>query len=56
MTTEFQDQNYDALSKYATDLCKLAEEGKLDPVIGRDEEIRRTIRVLSRRTRKTTQC
>ncbi|CUG83160.1 ATP-dependent Clp protease heat shock protein 100, putative [Bodo saltans] len=48
VTSQFQDQNYDALSKYATDLCKLAEEGKLDPVIGRDEEIRRTIRVLSR--------
>lgn len=51
VTSEFQDQNYEALSKYATDLCKLAEEGKLDPVIGRDEEIRRTIRVLSRRTK-----
>eukprot|EP00331_Platyophrya_macrostoma_P004315 CAMPEP_0176424278 /NCGR_PEP_ID=MMETSP0127-20121128/10751_1 /TAXON_ID=938130 /ORGANISM="Platyophrya macrostoma, Strain WH" /LENGTH=866 /DNA_ID=CAMNT_0017805323 /DNA_START=40 /DNA_END=2640 /DNA_ORIENTATION=+ len=51
ITSEFQDQNYDALSKYATDLCKLAEDGKLDPVIGRDEEIRRTIRVLSRRTK-----
>jgi ATP-dependent Clp protease ATP-binding subunit ClpB len=51
VTSEFQDQNYEVLSKYATDLCKMAEEGKLDPVIGRDEEIRRTIRVLSRRTK-----
>ena len=51
VTSQFQDANYDALSKYATDLCKLAEEGKLDPVIGRDEEIRRAIRILSRRTK-----
>ena len=51
ITSDFQDQNYESLSKYATDLCKMAEEGKLDPVIGRDEEIRRTIRVLSRRTK-----
>ena len=51
ITDGFQDQNYEALSKYAVDLCALAEEGKLDPVIGRDEEIRRTIRVLSRRTK-----
>src|SRR6187200_789447 len=42
---------YDALKKYARDLTKMAIEGKLDPVIGRDEEIRRTIQVLSRRTR-----
>ncbi|ORC87286.1 putative ATP-dependent Clp protease subunit [Trypanosoma theileri] len=51
ITSEFQDQNYDALSKYATDLCKQAEDGKLDPVIGRADEILRTIRVLSRRTK-----
>jgi len=51
ITTAFQDQNYEALNKYAVDMCKLAEDGKLDPVIGRDEEIRRTIRVLSRRTK-----
>ena len=51
ITSEFQDQNYEALNKYAVDVCKLAEDGKLDPVIGRDEEIRRTIRVLSRRTK-----
>ena len=42
---------YDALKKYARDLTKAAREGKLDPVIGRDEEIRRTIQVLSRRTK-----
>ncbi|KEG07750.1 putative ATP-dependent Clp protease subunit [Trypanosoma grayi] len=51
VTSEFQDQNYGALSKYALDLCKQAEDGKLDPVIGRSEEILRTIRVLSRRTK-----
>ena len=42
---------YDALKKYARDLTELARGGKLDPVIGRDEEIRRTIQVLSRRTK-----
>jgi len=42
---------YDALKKYARDLTQAAREGKLDPVIGRDEEIRRTIQVLSRRTK-----
>jgi ATP-dependent Clp protease ATP-binding subunit ClpB len=42
---------YEALDKYAIDLTKLAEQGKLDPVIGRDEEIRRVIQVLSRRTK-----
>jgi len=45
------EDNYDALNKYATDLTAAAMEGKLDPVIGRDEEIRRTIQVLSRRTK-----
>lgn len=43
--------SYDALSKYAVDLVALAESGKVDPVIGRDEEIRRVIRVLARRTK-----
>ena len=43
--------NFDALSKYARDLTMDAREGRLDPVIGRDEEIRRTIQVLSRRTK-----
>ncbi|CAN2533617.1 Chaperone+protein+ClpB [Methylocapsa aurea] len=42
---------YDSLKKYARDLTEAAREGKLDPVIGRDEEIRRTIQVLSRRTK-----
>lgn len=42
---------YEALERYAKDLTKAAEEGKLDPVIGRDEEIRRTMQVLSRRTK-----
>ncbi len=42
---------YDALKKYAVDLTEMARDGKLDPVIGRDEEIRRAIQVLSRRTK-----
>ncbi|ORX64071.1 ClpB protein, partial [Basidiobolus meristosporus CBS 931.73] len=42
---------YESLSKYAIDMTEMAEKGKLDPVIGRDEEIRRVIRVLSRRTK-----
>lgn len=42
---------YDALSKYGTNLIELAKKHKLDPVIGRDEEIRRTVRILSRRTK-----
>ncbi|RIB19966.1 AAA ATPase domain-containing protein [Gigaspora rosea] len=45
------DENYEALSKYAVDLIALAKDGKLDPVIGRDDEIRRVIRVLARRTK-----
>jgi len=45
------EKRYDALKKYARDLTANAREGKLDPVIGRDEEIRRTIQVLSRRTK-----
>ena len=43
--------NFDALEKYARDVTQLAREGKLDPVIGRDEEIRRTIQILARRTK-----
>ncbi|MBM3649131.1 MAG: ATP-dependent chaperone ClpB [Alphaproteobacteria bacterium] len=43
--------SYEALKKYARDLTQVARDGKLDPVIGRDEEIRRTIQVLSRRTK-----
>ncbi|GHC76098.1 ATP-dependent chaperone ClpB [Limoniibacter endophyticus] len=45
------EQGYDALKKYARDLTADAREGRLDPVIGRDDEIRRTIQVLSRRTK-----
>ncbi|MBL26202.1 MAG: ATP-dependent chaperone ClpB [Rhodospirillaceae bacterium] len=45
------EDSYDALEKYARDLTAVAREGKLDPVIGRDDEIRRTIQVLSRRTK-----
>ena len=45
------EESYDALKKYASDLTQSAREGKLDPVIGRDEEIRRTVQVLSRRTK-----
>jgi ATP-dependent Clp protease ATP-binding subunit ClpB len=45
------EESYDALKKYARDLTQAAREGKLDPVIGRDDEIRRTIQVLSRRTK-----
>jgi ATP-dependent Clp protease ATP-binding subunit ClpB len=45
------EEGYDALKKYARDLTAAAREGKIDPVIGRDEEIRRTIQVLARRTK-----
>jgi ATP-dependent Clp protease ATP-binding subunit ClpB len=49
--TASAESGYDALKKYARDLTEVAREGKLDPVIGRDEEIRRTVQVLSRRTK-----
>ncbi|MGQ0484870.1 MAG: ATP-dependent chaperone ClpB [Hyphomicrobiales bacterium] len=49
--TASAEQGYDALRKYARDLTEAAQTGKLDPVIGREEEIRRTIQVLSRRTK-----
>ena len=49
--TASAEQAYDALKRYARDLTEAASAGKLDPVIGRDEEIRRTIQVLSRRTK-----
>ncbi|KDN50244.1 hypothetical protein RSAG8_01580, partial [Rhizoctonia solani AG-8 WAC10335] len=45
------EQGFDALTKYAVDLTALAEEGKIDPVIGRDNEIRRVVRILCRRTK-----
>jgi ATP-dependent Clp protease ATP-binding subunit ClpB len=51
VTSQNPEGTYEALEKYGRDLTKLAEQGKLDPVIGRDEEIRRVIQVLSRRTK-----
>jgi ATP-dependent Clp protease ATP-binding subunit ClpB len=51
VATQNPEATYEALEKYGRDLTKLAEQGKLDPVIGRDEEIRRVIQVLSRRTK-----
>jgi len=51
ITDQNAEQNYQSLSKYARDLTEQARKGKLDPVIGRDDEIRRTIQVLSRRTK-----
>lgn len=49
--TETAEDKFDALKRFATDMTELANKGKLDPVIGRDEEIRRAIQVLSRRTK-----
>ncbi len=49
--TQDPEGTYDALARYGTNLIKLAQKNKLDPVIGRDEEIRRVIRILSRRTK-----
>src|SRR5579875_1014264 len=51
VTDQNPEAKYQALEKYAKDLTELARRGKLDPVIGRDEEIRRVIQVLSRRTK-----
>jgi ATP-dependent Clp protease ATP-binding subunit ClpB len=51
VTTQNPEVTYEALEKYGRDLTQLASQGKLDPVIGRDEEIRRVIQVLSRRTK-----
>jgi ATP-dependent Clp protease ATP-binding subunit ClpB len=51
VTSQNPEATYEALEKYGRDLTKLAAQGKLDPVIGRDEEIRRVIQVLSRRTK-----
>jgi ATP-dependent Clp protease ATP-binding subunit ClpB len=51
VTSPNPEETYEALEKYGRDLTKLAQQGKLDPVIGRDEEIRRVIQVLSRRTK-----
>jgi ATP-dependent Clp protease ATP-binding subunit ClpB len=51
VTSANAEANFDALNKYSRDVTAIAREGKLDPVIGRDEEIRRTIQVLARRTK-----
>ena len=51
VTSQNPEENYDALNKYGRDLVEMAREGKLDPVIGRDSEIRHTIQILSRRTK-----
>lgn len=51
ITNQNPEDNYDALSKYGRDLVDMARKGKLDPVIGRDREIRHTIQILSRRTK-----
>ncbi|PQJ73101.1 ATP-dependent chaperone ClpB [Polaribacter butkevichii] len=51
VTSQSQEETYNSLNKYAKNLNKLAEDGKLDPVIGRDEEIRRLLQILSRRTK-----
>jgi ATP-dependent Clp protease ATP-binding subunit ClpB len=51
VTDQNPEGKYEALEKYGRDLTELARKGKLDPVIGRDEEVRRVIQVLSRRTK-----
>jgi ATP-dependent Clp protease ATP-binding subunit ClpB len=51
VTTRTPEAAYEALEQYSRDLTQAAKEGKLDPVIGRDDEIRRTIQILSRRTK-----
>ncbi|MBQ5774198.1 MAG: ATP-dependent chaperone ClpB, partial [Acetobacter sp.] len=51
VTNESAEANFDALKKYARDVTEIAQQGKLDPVIGRDEEIRRAIQVLARRSK-----
>ena len=51
ITSQNAEDSFQALERFTTDFCKLALEGKIDPIIGRDEEIRRSIQVLSRRTK-----
>ena len=51
MTSKSQEDNYNALEKFAKNLNQLARDNRLDPVIGRDEEIRRILQILSRRTK-----
>ena len=54
VTSQNPEENYDALNKYGRDLVEMARDGKLDPVIGRDSEIRHTIQILSRRTKNNS--
>jgi ATP-dependent Clp protease ATP-binding subunit ClpB len=54
VTTQNPEATFQALEKYGMDLVQRARSGKMDPVIGRDDEIRRVIRILSRKTKKTT--
>ena len=51
VTSSTSEDNFEALEKYTRDFCKLALEGKIDPIVGRDEEIRRSMQVLNRRTK-----
>ena len=51
VTSQNPEVNYEALEKYGRDLVEEVRQGKMDPVIGRDEEIRNTIRILSRKTK-----
>lgn len=52
MTTQNPEVNYEALAKYGRDLVEEVRKGNMDPVIGRDEEIRNTIRILSRKRKQ----
>ena len=56
VTTQNPESTYQALEKYGRDLTRDARDGKLDPVVGRDEEIRRVIQVLSAAAPRTTRC
>ncbi len=56
VTTPNPEATYEALERYGRDLTQYAAQGKLDPVIGRDEEIRRVIQVLSAGAPRTTRC
>ena len=53
VTSKNQEEQYQALEKYGVDLVKQVRQGKQDPIIGRDEEIRDVIRILSRKTKNT---
>lgn len=56
VTSQNPEDNYDALNKYGRDLVEMAREGKLDPVIGRDAEIRHAIQILFQKNPRTIQC